>query len=149
MNVDPHHIRVLAHRIREQGDEVCAEAHELMSRAHAVGWSGLAGAAALGCAKVQARALAEIADKHDDAARALEAHAAAVEETMALIAAIERHVHSAVDAARTRLRRFLGGLLDTIDDRDEVLARFVPPPPGSPQWLQVRLPGLAIPGSVR
>ena len=87
-----------------------------------------------------------VGQQHDEVARALEAHATAVEESLALIAEIERRVHAATAAARGRVHRFLDGLLDSLDPVDDALARFVPPPPGSPDWLHVRLPGLSLPG---
>jgi hypothetical protein len=145
MQAEPWEIRALAHRVREQGAEARADAHDVVARSRAVGWTGLAGAAMAGRTAVQARVLSEIADRHETAARALEAHAAAVEASFALIAEIEHRVHTAVDAARSRVSRFLHGLIDAIDPTDEALARFVPPPPGSPDWLHVRLPGVPLP----
>jgi hypothetical protein len=145
MHADPHHVRALARRLREQGAEVRAEADDLVDRALAVAWTGLAGTAMAGQTVAQARLLRHVAERHEAAARTLEAHAAAVEQTLDQIAEIEHRVHAAVDAARSRMRRFLGGLLDAVDAGDEVLAHFAPPPPGSPQWLEVRLPGVVLP----
>ncbi|GAA1952935.1 hypothetical protein GCM10009798_10170 [Nocardioides panacihumi] len=149
MYADPQEVRAIARRIREQGAQVRAEASDLVDRSRAVGWSGLAGTAMAAQTAVQARVLAGVAEQHEAAARALEAHATAVEEALALIAEIERRVHGAVDAARSRLRKVADGLLDTVGDADETLAGFVPPGPGSPRWLQVRLPGVALPGPPR
>jgi hypothetical protein len=146
MDADPQQIRALAHRVREQGDRVRADARDLVARSRAVEWTGLAGVAMAGQTVVHSRVLAHLADRHEQAARALDAHAAAVEDALALIAEIERRVHAAVDEARGRLRRFLDGLIDAVDDADEALAHFTGPAPGSPEWLQVRLPGLALPG---
>ncbi len=50
-----------------------------------------------------------------------------------LIAAIERKVRGLLDAARDKL------VPDVLDD---LVGRFVPPPPGSREWLTVDLPGL-------
>lgn len=147
--VDVHQIRALARRMAEQGTDVRAEATDLVARCRAVGWTGLSGAAMVDQAVGQARALDVIAELHDTAASELRAHAAAVEARLALIGEIERRVHAAVDAARSRLRRFLDGLLDAVDPRDEALAAFSPPPPGSPLWLEVRLPGVVLPGPLR
>lgn len=149
MRAEPFEIRALARRIRHQGAAVRADAHDLVARSQAVGWTGVAGAAMVGRTATQAEILRRIAEQHETAARALEAHAAAVEASFALIAEIERRVHTAVDGARSRLKRFLGGLLDAIDPTDEALAHFIPPPPGSPQWLEVRLPGVTLPGPRR
>jgi hypothetical protein len=149
MQVEPGEIRALARRIRAQGEVTAAAAETLVARSRAVGWTGLAGAAMVARTSVQGKVLAEIADQHDRAARALEVHAAAVEDSLALIAEIERRVQVAVHEARGRLRRFVDGLLDRVDPVDEMLDRFVPPPPGSPDWLHVRLPGVGLPGGRR
>jgi hypothetical protein len=149
MQAEPFEIRALARRIRHQGAVVRADAHDLVARSQAVGWTGLAGAAMVGRTTAQADVLRRIAEQHETAARALEAHAGAVEASLALIAEIEQRVHTAMDGARSRLARFLGGLLDTMDPTDEVLAHFIPPPPGSPQWLEVRLPDVILPGHRR
>ena len=59
----------------------------------------------------------------------------------ALIAAIEHQVMALVAAAKDRL----AGLVDAVlpDPLDQLLARFVPPPPGHRDWLLVDLPGLS------
>lgn len=145
MDADTHHVRVLAHRVRQQGDTLREDAHGLVARARAVGWTGLSAIAMVHQTELQSRALERIADRHEAAARALESHAAAVEETVRVITEIERRVLAAVDAARGRVRRFLGGLLDAVDHADEVLAGFTPPASGSPLWLDVRLPGVSLP----
>ena len=149
MQAEPFEIRALARRIRHQGAAARADAHDLVARSRAVGWTGMTGAAMVSRTTAQADVLRRIAEQHETAARAFEAHAAAVEASLALIAEIERRVNSAVDGAWSRLTRFLGGLLDTMDPSDEVLAHFIPPPPGSPQWLEVRLPGVTLPGPRR
>jgi len=146
MLAEPCEIRALAHRVRAQGAATAAAAEALAAGARGIGWTGLAGAAIVGRTLGQARSLREIAEQHDEVARALEAHAAAVEESLALIAEIERRVDAALAVARGRVHRFLDGLLDSLDPVDDALARFVPPPPGSPDWLHVRLPGLSLPG---
>lgn len=145
MDADAHHLRVLARRIRQQGAALRDEAHTLVARSRAIGWTGLSAIAMIDQTIVQARALESVADRCERAARALETHAAAVEDALRLIAEIERRVHAAVDEARGRVRRFLDGVLDALDHRDEVLAAFTPPGPGSPRWLEVRLPGVALP----
>jgi hypothetical protein len=149
MFADPHEIRALARRVREQGHDVRGDAHDLTTRSRAVGWTGLSGTAMAGATGAGAADLTRIAGEHEVAARALELHAAAVEEAVALVVEIEHRVRSAVDGARERVGRFLGGLVDAIDPVDEVLTRFVPPAPGSPEWLHVRLPGVAHPGLPR
>lgn len=145
----PLEIRALARCVRQQGADVRVDAHHLVAHSRAVGWTGLAGAAMVGATTGQGDALRVLAEQHEAAARALERHAEAVEGALAIVAETERLVLSAVHEARGRVRRFVDGLLDAVDHSDEVLARFVPPPPGSPEWLHVRLPGVALPGPVR
>jgi hypothetical protein len=145
MDADPHQIRALARHVREQGEDVHAEADALVARCRAVGWTGVSGAAMVGRAVTHAHVLRRIAALHAAAACALDVHATAVDEALTLIAEIERRVHTAMDGARSRLKRFLAGLIDAVDPHDEALAAFAPPPPGSPLWLEVRLPGLALP----
>jgi HPt (histidine-containing phosphotransfer) domain-containing protein len=144
--VDPHEIRVLARRMQEQGADVRDTAHALLGLGRALGWTGLAASAMAAQLAVQADVLTGIAAQHDAAVRALESHAAAVADALARIAEIERRVRSAVEAAHDRVGRLLAGLVDAVDPLDEALVRFVPPAPGSPQWLAVRVPGLALPG---
>ena len=50
-----------------------------------------------------------------------------------LIATIERKVRGLIESARDKL---------VPDVLDELVDRFVPPPPGSREWLTVDLPGL-------
>lgn len=149
MDPDPQEIRALARRIDEQGAAARVDARDLLRRSREVGWSGLAAGGMAARAHVQAAVLDQIAARHESAARALEAHAAAVEESLALIAEIERRVRSAADAARGRVERFLHGLLEAVDPCDEALAHFIPPPPGSPRWLDVRIPRVGIPAAPR
>src|SRR4051812_49282085 len=97
MEPDPYQIRALAHRIRQQGAEIRADAHDLVARGGAIGWTGLAGAAMFDQTVAQAHILARVAARHETAARALEAHADAVEDAVALVADVERRARAAVD----------------------------------------------------
>ncbi|ABL79839.1 MULTISPECIES: hypothetical protein [unclassified Nocardioides] len=126
-------IRALAARLRERADEIRAEAARLLARAEQVPWEGLAAEAMRGHARDRVAALARTAALHEDAADALDRHAREVDRVKDLIAAIERKV-----------RGLLSGLKDRLvpDALDGVLHRFVPPLPGSRDWLDVDLPGL-------
>jgi hypothetical protein len=139
-------IRSLARSLRDQGDEIRCEADRLLRRAESVPWQGLAADAMRGQARSRARALRHTAGLHDAAADALERHATEVDRVKALIAAIEHRVRSLIAAARDRLAgvaaSVAAGLGIPPDPVDQLLDRFVPPPPGHLDWLRVELPGL-------
>jgi hypothetical protein len=118
-------IRRLAADLRERADDIRAETDLLVARAAQVPWQGRAADALRRQAEHRAAALRRTAGLHDDAAEALDRHAREVDRVKDLIAAIER-----------RARRLLQGALD------DVLLRFVPPPPGSRDWLTIDLPGI-------
>lgn len=126
-------IRRLAVQLRERADEIRHEAARLAARADQVRWDGLAADAMRRLAHERAAALLRTAALHDDAAAALDRHARAVDQVKDLIAAIERRVRGLLSAARDRL---------VPDALDHVLHGFVPPPPGSREWLTVDLPGI-------
>jgi hypothetical protein len=133
-------IRGLARTMREQGSALRSDAATLLRRAEAVPWHGLAADAMRARVEVQAGSLRRTAALSDAAAVALDRHADEVDRLKALIAEIERRVTALVAAARDRLAGLLGDVLP--DPVDELLARFVPPPPGHRDWLLVDLPGL-------
>lgn len=140
-------IRRLARELRDRATDIRAEADHLVARADGVPWSGLAADALRRRTHQRAAALRRSAGLHDDAADALDRHAAEVDRLKDLIAAIERRAHSLVDAARDRLADLGNSLVDGVehvlpDAGDELLDRFVPPAPGSREWLGVDLPGL-------
>ncbi|MDN4171989.1 hypothetical protein QWY28_03445 [Nocardioides sp. SOB77] len=124
-------IRALAARLREQAAEVAAEADRLARLAEATGWTGLAADAMRDRAHDGARALRRTAGLHEDAAEALDRHAAEVQRRTELVAAAERTFEALVDAARDRL----GGLVDRFLDQ------VAPPPSGHRDWLTFELPG--------
>ena len=140
-------IRGLARTLREQGHEVMREADRLLRDAESAPWQGLAADAMRQQARSRTRALRHSARLHDAAADALERHATEVERVKAVIAAIEEAVRQLVAAARERLAGIAGavsaGLGLSADPVDQLLDRFVPPPPGHRDWLTVDLPGLA------
>ncbi len=126
-------IRALAARLRERAGEIRTEAARLAAHADQVPWEGLAARAMRNHAHERAAALRRTAALHEDAADALDRHAREVDRVKDLIAAIER-----------KARGLLSGLKDRLvpDALDDVLHRFVPPSPGSREWLGVDLPGL-------
>jgi uncharacterized protein YukE len=144
-------IRHLAARMRDRADEIRAAEARLAEHIDRVPWHGCAADAMRRHARLRLAALGETARLHDEAAEALERHAAEVQRLQDLIAAIERRVRSLVDAACHRLaevgRDLVNGLVDGLtgasaDPADELLASFRPPPPGHLGWLAVDLPGL-------
>ena len=140
-------IRHLARELRHRAADIRTEADHLVARADGVPWSGLAADALRRRTHDRAAVLRHSAGLHDDAADALDRHAAEVDRVKDLIAAIERRAHALVDAARERLADIGHGIVDGFehvlpDAGDELLDRFVPPAPGSREWLGVDLPGL-------
>ena len=140
-------IRRLARELRDRAVDIRTEADHLVARADSVPWSGLAADALRRRTQDRAGALRRSAGLHDDAADALDRHAAEVDRLKELIAAIEHRAHALVDGARDRLADLGHDLVDGLghvlpDAGDELLDRFVPPAPGSRDWLGVDLPGL-------
>jgi hypothetical protein len=140
-------IRRLAREMREQADDVRRQADALVARAETVAWRGWAADAMRNQARERGAALRSTAAAHDDAADALDRHAAEVDRLKDLIAHIERRVHRMVSAARDRLAslgtRILAGVRSLLPDPvDETLDQFIPPPSGHIDWLDVELPGL-------
>jgi hypothetical protein len=138
---DTEAIRGLARTMRDQGAELRTHAEWLLSRTEAVPWQGLAADAMRARVGAQVEALRRTADLAADAAAALDRHADEVDQRKALIAAIERKAMALVAAAKDRLAGLMSSVLP--DPIDELLDRFVPPPPGHRDWLLVDLPGLS------
>ena len=137
---DTEAIRGLARTMRRQGTALRSQADWLLARAEAVPWEGLAAEAMRARVRAQVGGLRRTADLADDAAVALDEHADEVDRLKSLIAAIERQAMALVTAARDRLAGLVTSVLP--DPIDELLDRFVPPPPGHRDWLLVDLPGL-------
>lgn len=144
-------IRRLARAMRDQAVDIRAEADSLVSQADNVHWTGLAADAMRRRTRDRAAALRRSAGLHDDAADALDHHAREVDRLKDLIASIERTVHGLIDGARDRLADIGHGLVNGLanglthvlpDAADDLLDRFVPPPPGNKDWLDVEVPGL-------
>lgn len=132
-------IRGLARALRERADEIRDEADRLVTCAETTAWQGLAADAMRRHTQERAAALRRTAGRHDDAAEALDHHAREVDRVKDLIAAIEHRARRLIDAAQDGLAGLAGLVPGTVAD---VLDRFVPPPPGSREWLTVDLPGL-------
>lgn len=127
-------VRALARAMRQQADEIRAEARVLATGAADVPWTGVAADAFRSVAARQAAALGAAAQAHDRAADALERHAREVDHLKGLIAAAERRVHAAISALS-------GAAVEVGPARvAHWLATFVPPAPGHVGWLHVRLP---------
>jgi hypothetical protein len=144
---DPTSIRGLATRLREQADDLRRQGEELLARAETVPWHGRAADAMRAHARDRVAALRQTARVHDDAADALDRHAAEVARRQALIAELEHRAHRLVSDARERLAGLAEGLRAGVeqlrdDPVDERLTRFVAPPAGHRDWLSVDLPGL-------
>ena len=138
---DTEAIRRLARTMRDQGVALRSQAGLLLNRAEAAPWEGFAADAMRARVRAQVGALRHTADLSDDAAVALEQHADEVDRLKALIAAIEHQAMALVNAAKDRLAGLVASVLP--DPVDELLDRFVPPPPGHRDWLLVDLPGLS------
>ncbi len=140
-------IRRQAGRLREQGLDIRAEGRSLRGRIETTEWVGQAADAMRAAAERRLLHLEATARKHDEAADALERHAVEVDRLKEVIAAIERTAQHLVAAARERISALGDQLLSgvqslTPDPVDQLLDRFVPPPPGHLDWLRVDLPGL-------
>ncbi|WP_051247838.1 WXG100 family type VII secretion target [Nocardioides halotolerans] len=134
-------IRGLARTMRGQAATLRSEASSLLAQADAVPWEGLAADAMRARVRGQVAGLHRSAELADDAAAALDRHADEVDRLKDLIAAVERKVMALVAGARDRLAGLVASVLP--DPLDELLDRFVPPPPGHRDWLFVDLPGLS------
>jgi len=138
---DTEAIRGLARTMRDQGTTLRSQAGVLLTRAEAVPWQGLAAEAMRARGRAQVGALRRAAELADDAAAALDQHADEVDRRKELIAAIEQEAMALVLGAKERLAGLVASVLP--DPVDELLDRFVPPPPGHRDWLLVDLPGLS------
>jgi hypothetical protein len=137
-------IRALARRLREQGAEIRAEADSLVGRADAVHFTGLAADALRALVRDHAADLRGCATLHADAADALDRHAREVDRLEELIASIEHRALGALESARHAVGGLTHALSHVVPDPVEHWAhRFVPPAPGSKDWLEVHLPKLS------
>jgi ABC-type transporter Mla subunit MlaD len=130
---DPNVIRGLAGALRDRAGEIRAQADQLVGHADAVRWTDQAADAMRGRATDGAGDLRRSAALHDDAATALERHAAAVEHVEALIHQAWARVTAFVADVRS-------GAVTVGDDVARWVDDFVPPPAGALEWLHVDLP---------
>jgi hypothetical protein len=133
MLADPNVIRGLARALRGRAGEIRAQADLLLGHAGAVRWTEQAADAMRARAVDGAGDLRRSAALHDDAAAALERHAAAVEHVQALIHQAWARVTGLVHDVRT-------GAVTVGDDVARWAEAFVPPPAGALAWLHVDLP---------
>lgn len=140
-------IRRLARSLRDQAADIRTEGDRLVGQADHTHWTGLAADAMRRRTRDRATAMRRSAELHEDAAEALEHHADEVDRLKDLISSIERRVRGLIEGARSRLADLAHGLLDGIrrimpDPLDDLLDRFVPPAPGSKDWLDIDVPGV-------
>jgi uncharacterized protein YukE len=131
-------IRAHARRMRERAGDIRAEADALAGCADAVHWAGLAADAMRRVATEHAYDLRRCAEAHADAAEALERHAREVDCLKELIVTIEHRVLGLIDSATSGLAGLVGHVVP--DAVDRWVHAFEPPPHGSREWLDVRLP---------
>jgi len=112
-------IRAHVGRLREQAADIRSEADRLVARAEAVAWPGRAAEALRGRIRDRAVALRGTAERHEEAAAALERHLVEVDERKELIAAAQRRADTLLHDGRLR---------------DVAL-----PGPGRREWLEVEL----------
>jgi hypothetical protein len=133
-------IRGHARRLRERADDLRTEADALLGSSEAVRWTGMAADAMRRLAREHATGLRSCAGAHDEAADALDRHASAVDRVKELIADIERRALGLMGSATSGLAGLVGHALP--DAIDRWAHDFDPPPHGSREWLDVRLPRL-------
>jgi hypothetical protein len=135
-------IRRLAGTLREQGADIRAEAGALVGQAEAVPWTGLAADAMRALSRAHAGDLQACANRHDDAAEALDRHAREVDHLEDLIATIERKVVHLIDSFGHGLSGLAHGLVGHVvpDGMDHWLDHFDAPVHGSMEWLEVHVP---------
>lgn len=137
---DPQHLRVLAHRLEEEGLRVDAGATRLRRGAAGVRWESTAAGLMRRRAEDQVRSMQEVARRYAAAASAVRDHAAAVEQQLDRI----RQVEDQVRQLGARLEHLAGTPAAAVG-----LARLgalALPPTGHRDWLEVpaRLAHLGI-----
>ena len=125
---DPQHLRVLAHLLEEEAHRVAASATRLGRSASAVRWESTAAGLMQSRVQGQVRSMRQVARHYAEAAAAVRAHAAAVEQQLDRIEQVQARVH--------RLGSALEHLAAAGAPVTAVLARHLPPP-GHRDWLDV------------
>lgn len=126
MLADPEQIRRRASGLRDQAETIRTQARRLVGAAATVTWDGWSAEAMRDRAAQGAQRLLRSADAHEEAAAALDRHAAAVERTLVAIARAERRIRGLIADAGEAARDLWDGL-DL-------------PESGDLAWLDFRLP---------
>lgn len=133
-------IRAMARSMRERAEDLVTDADQLSRCLEETRWSGLAASAMHRVAGEQALRLRCSADAHEGAADALDRHAEEVDRLKDLIAAIAQRADHLLDSAAGGLAGFVARVVpDALGDWAD---HFEPPPLGSREWLEVRLPSV-------
>lgn len=129
-------------QLREQAGDIRAMADHLVARSEAVPWRGRAAEAMRTRIRERAAQLRAAAEHHDTAADSLARHLGAVDDVKDAIATREHKAGALVDDARARAAAAGRDTAAEVDDADDLLLAFEPPPSGHHDWLGVSLPGL-------
>jgi hypothetical protein len=127
--------------MRERADDVRNEAAVLAERAGSVAWTGVAADATRRVLGEHTARMRGCAEAHDRAADALDRHARVVDHLEEEIALVERRALGLLDSATRGLSGLIGHLVP--HSLADWARHFDPPPHGSREWLDVRLPGAA------
>jgi hypothetical protein len=134
-------VRARARGMRARAGEMRVEADSLVTHAEGACWTGLAAGAMRRLAHEHAARLRACADAHEDSAEALDRHAQEVEHVKEVIATIEHRVLGLLHSATAGLTGFVEQVVP--DAIDGWVHDFDPPPHGSREWLDVRVPDWA------
>ncbi|SDN59485.1 hypothetical protein SAMN05192576_2480 [Nocardioides szechwanensis] len=142
-------LRRRADQLREQGVDIRALAHRLVSQTENLGWTGRAAESMRLRIRERAAHLRGAAGEHEAAANSLDRHVQEVGRLQDTIADREHRATSLVAEARTRVAQVEAAnegadaaVRRVADPDDLVLAAFTPPTSGHKDWLAVDLPGL-------
>jgi hypothetical protein len=134
-------VRARAREMRTRAGEMRVEADSLAAHADGVCWTGLAADAMRRLAHVHTAQLRACADAHEHAADALDRHAREVDHVRDVIATIEHRAVGLLHSATSGLAGFVEQVVP--DAIDGWVHDFDPPPHGSLEWLDVRVPDWA------
>ena len=134
-------------QLHEQAVDVRSIADRLVAQVDGIEWQGRAADAMRTRTRERANRLRDNAHQHDDAAEALERHAAEIARRKDAIADLELRAASLVAEARARVARAEShddpeGVRREAMPADRRLAAFAAPPSGHQDWLTIELPGL-------
>jgi hypothetical protein len=132
-------IRKLAGQLRERAVDIRRRADGLVGAADDAHWTGWAADTMRRRARDRASGLRRSAETHESAAEALDHHAREVDDLKALIAAVERRFRRLVVEGAHLAGKVVEGALSLAGG--DPLDGFVPPRPGSKDWLDIDIPG--------